>query len=146
MAGAARMHDQLRLRQLFHQQAHAAGVIQMHVGGNHVAHLFSRVAPLLQQGQQPRHPRCRARFHEGQFTIPFDQIAGSQFRAHLQGVDATDAVAQVQNLRRQFGVGHCGERKRRRAIVSGPGAGCIPNSVRFVNPVCPSSPPDSTAP
>ena len=94
VARAARMRDQPRPRQLLHQQADAAGVVEVHVGRDHVVDRVGRQAGGVERGEQARHRMVGAGIDEGGAAAFDDQVGGVEERPMKAGVDDVDAVAE----------------------------------------------------
>jgi len=95
MAQAARVDQGLGLGQGLHQQADAAGMVQVDMGGNDPVHGVARQAQRVQRRQQARHGMVGAGVDEGGAAVLHHQIGGVEARALKAGVDGVDAVAEV---------------------------------------------------
>ena len=91
---AARVHEQPCPRQFLHQRTGAAGVVQMHVRGDHPVHRVARQAQGFQRPQQARHGVGGAGVDEGGAAAVHDQVGGVEAVAVEAGVDGVDAVAE----------------------------------------------------
>ena len=91
----ARMHDQSRVRQLLHQRAGTTGVIQMHVGQDHIVDRIDWNVLGLKLRQQARHRIVRTDIDKGGVAALDDQMAGVELRTKESGVDRADAVVEV---------------------------------------------------
>ena len=90
----ARMHPQQCVRQCLHQQAAAAGVVQVHMGGDDPVDRVARQAQGLKRRQQPRHGEVGATVDEGGPPFMHQQVGGVEAVAVKAGVHGVDAVAQ----------------------------------------------------
>ncbi len=88
------MHDQARPRQLLHQQADAAGMVEVHVGGDHHVDRLGLESGGVERGEQARHRVVGAGVDEGGATVLDDQVGGVEARAMKAGVDDVDAVVE----------------------------------------------------
>ena len=94
-----RVHHHLRFGQGAHQHAGTAGVVQVHMGGQYVAHPLRGDAARLQQRKQARHTMRGTRFDEGVLAVALDQIAAGQPAPLLEGVDAQNSMVQYFDWR-----------------------------------------------
>ncbi len=90
---AARMDDEPRFRQLLHQEARAAGVVEMHVGGDDVVDRIDAEPDRVECREQARHRVVGARVDEGGTVALDDQVGGVESRAVKAGIDDVDAMA-----------------------------------------------------
>jgi hypothetical protein len=94
VAGAARMRDQPGPGQLLHQQADAAGMVEVHVGGDHHLDRLRCQAGGVERGQEARHRVVGAGVDEGGTPFLDDQEGGVEAGAMKAGVDDVDAVIE----------------------------------------------------
>ncbi|MNM41671.1 hypothetical protein D3C81_524940 [compost metagenome] len=88
---AARMQHRTRIRQLLHQQASAAGMIQVHVGQQQPVHRL-HAQPVVGQGlQHRRHRQAGTAVDERGTTIFDDQVGGIEIGPLETGIDGVDA-------------------------------------------------------
>mmetsp|Transcript_11370 Transcript_11370/g.22085 ORF Transcript_11370/g.22085 Transcript_11370/m.22085 type:complete len:294 (-) Transcript_11370:117-998(-) len=104
MAQAARMHQRARAGQGLHDQAHAAGMIQVHMGRDHPVHRVARQPERIQRRQQARGSVVGAGVDEGGMAVLDHQIGRIEARALEAGVDGIDAVAEVVEEIREHGL------------------------------------------
>ena len=81
------------MRQLLHQQARAAGVVEVDVGRDHVVDRVGAEADALERGEQARHRVVGAGVDEGGAAVLDDQVGGVEARPVKARVDDVDAVA-----------------------------------------------------
>jgi hypothetical protein len=60
--------------QLLHQRADAAGVVQVHMGGNHPVDLIPAQPQRIQGSQQAGHGQAGAGVDEGRVAVIDDQV------------------------------------------------------------------------
>ena len=99
VARAARMNDELRFRQLLHQQARTAGVIEMHVRQDHVVDAGPGQAEDFECLHQARDGVIRSGVHEGGAAVRDDQVTGIEEIADEAGIDDVDVVVEALNER-----------------------------------------------
>ena len=93
VARAARMDDEPRVRQVLHQQARAAGMVEMDVGRDDVVDRVDADAGASERREQARDGVVGARVDEGGAAALDDQVGRVEERAMKAGVDDADAVA-----------------------------------------------------
>ena len=91
---AARMDDEPRARQLLHEQADAAGVVEVNVGRDDEVDRVRAEPERAERGEQARHRVVGARVDEGGATLLDDEIRRVEAWPMKAGVDRVDAVAQ----------------------------------------------------
>ena len=89
---ALRVRDQARVRQVRHQQADAAGVVEVHMGRDHEVDRVVCQACRGEGRQQARHRVVDAGVDEGGAAALDDQVGGIESRAVKTGVDDVDTV------------------------------------------------------
>ena len=87
-----RMHGEGGVGQLAHQRPGAAGVVQVHVGGDHPVDVGRLQAVRLQRRQQARHALAGPGVDERRAPALDHQVGGTEPRPHVSGVDGDDAV------------------------------------------------------
>ncbi len=87
MAGAARMHHQTRLRQLRHQFAGAAGMVQMHVGQDQPVDIRGCQSGIVQGLHQTWQGMPGAAVDEGRASVLHDQVGGVEGWPVETGID-----------------------------------------------------------
>jgi hypothetical protein len=92
--GTARMNHQARPRQMPHEQARAAGVIEMDVGRNDEVDRVALEPGGGERREQARHRVVGAGVDERGAAALDDQIRGVEQRPVKAGVDDADAVRQ----------------------------------------------------
>ena len=95
VALATRMNDQGRARQLAHQRAGAAGMVEVHMRRDHELDGRARQAQRLERGQMARQREVGAGVDEGGAPAVDDEKRRVEARAMEAGVDGEDAVAEV---------------------------------------------------
>ena len=94
VACAARVHQGTGPRQFAHQQPHAAGMVQMHVGGDDPVHRIARQAHRVQRGQQARHAEVGAGVDERGAAVLHHEVGCIELVAVEAGVDGVQALIQ----------------------------------------------------
>jgi translocation and assembly module TamA len=102
---AMRMHHQRGIGQFLHQPAGAAGVVEVHVGEDHIAHRFALPAAAFQHFQDTFHAVVGAGFNDGRHIPGFQQVTGRHFIAHLAAVDGQHAAGVFTNFDAGGGAG-----------------------------------------
>ncbi len=95
MRCAARVHDELGVRQMTHQQAGATGVVEMHMGWHHIIHVGLAQSDPPQGLQHPRHAMGSAGVDECRAALLQHQVAGGEPFAVVAGIDAGDAMSEI---------------------------------------------------
>ena len=98
---AAGVHQQLRVRQRLHQQAHTPSVVQMHMGRDHPIDGAAGQAQRLQGLQQTGHAEIGAGVDEGGAAALHDQVGRIEVISVKAGVDGKKALAQRYDEGRQ---------------------------------------------
>ena len=87
---------------MLHQQADAAGVVEMDVGRDDVVDRVDVEAGAGERGEQARHRVVGAGVDEGGAAALDDQVGGVEERPMKAGVDDVDAVRQrLDEVRRE---------------------------------------------
>ena len=94
VARAARMDDEPRARQVLHQQADAARVVEVDVGRDDVVDGVDVEPCGGERGEQARHRMVRAGIDERRAAALDDQVGGVEERPMKAGVDDVDAVRE----------------------------------------------------
>jgi len=95
VAGAARVDHQPGPRQVLHQQAGAAGVVEVDMGRDDQIDRIDRQAQARQGRHQVRHRVVGPGVDEGGAAVLDDQVGGVEVRPEEGGVDDVDAVRQA---------------------------------------------------
>jgi hypothetical protein len=93
VALAAGVHQQRGVGAGLHQLAGAAGVVQVHVGGDHVLHIFGGHTEGLQRGQDAWYARCSAGVDDGGAALVNHHEGGVEAWPGEAGVHGVDAQA-----------------------------------------------------
>ena len=107
VAGAARMHDELRVRGLRHQQAGAARVVEVHVGQHDVVDDLGTEALVGERREHVGDGIVGPAVDDGDASLLDDDVDRVQLRPDVTRVDGADAVRIVDD-----GRGHGGRRCR----------------------------------
>ena len=111
MRRAARVQHGRGVRQCLDQLPGAAGVVEVHVGQEHVIHLLAGDPELVERAEQARRRGRRPGVHECRATAVHDEVARGEARTQVQRVDQVDALADRDGQGRSGGHGgHCGHR------------------------------------
>ena len=94
MARAARMDDEPRARQVLHQEADAAGVVEVDVGRDDVVDGVDVEPGSGERGEQARHRVVRAGIDERRATALDDQVGSVEERSMEAGIDDLDAMRE----------------------------------------------------
>ena len=94
MARAARMDDEPGAGQVLHQQADAAGVVEVDVGRDDVVDGVDVEPGAVERGEQARHRMVRAGIDERRPAVLDDQVGGVEARSMKAGVDDVDALVE----------------------------------------------------
>ncbi len=104
VARAARMDDEPRARQVLHQQADAARVVEVDVGRDDVVDGVDVESCGGEGGEQARHRMVRAGIDERRAAALDDQVGGVEERPMKARVDDVDAVREpFDEVRREAG-------------------------------------------
>jgi hypothetical protein len=91
----AGVHDETGARQPPHDLARSPGVVEVHVGHDHVVHGLGAESSRLERGDQGGRRERRAHVHEGRAAVLDDEVARVEEGPREAGVDRGDAVAEV---------------------------------------------------
>jgi len=86
------MEQSPRVRELLHQAARPAGVIEMHVRQQQVVDRLPRHAELLKPGEEVRDGRVGSHIDEGRTARIDDDVRGRVSRVQVLAIDGADAV------------------------------------------------------
>jgi hypothetical protein len=81
-----------------HEQAGAAGVVQVHMGEHQPVHLRRRAPGALQCRQHRRHGQAGATVDEGGAAVFDDQVGGIEIVALKGGIDGVNAGVEGHRL------------------------------------------------
>ena len=98
MRRAARMQHRPRVRQLLHQLARAAGVVQVHVREENVVHRLAGDAEPSSAAEQIGNGMRRADVDERGPAAVLDDVRGREPGPHVFGIDGTDAVRMASEF------------------------------------------------
>ena len=149
MARAARMDDEPRAGQMLHQQADAAGVVEVDVGRDDVVDRVDVEIGGGERGEQARHRVVRAGIDERRPAALDDQVGGVEERPMKAGVDDVDAMREpfdevrreargeegIVHAERRVFRGRCTAADSREPVASGGMGPGSESSSACVNPV-----------
>ena len=92
MARPAGVNQQSGRGQRLHQATHPAGMIQMHMGGDHIFHLAASDPFLFQQIKDDGDGVMGTGFDDGALAVIFHQVAGGQFITDHGRINAGNTV------------------------------------------------------
>lgn len=95
VARAARMDDELGVREFAHERAGAAGVVEVDMGEDDVIDSIAAEADLVQRFLHIGQRVVAAGIDEGNAAVVDDHVDGGQDGAHIAGVEGDDAVVVI---------------------------------------------------
>ena len=99
MRGATRVQDAAGIRQVLHQQAGPAGMVEMNVRQENKVDVGDIEALLTQRIQQQRYGIVGAGIDERAAALFDDEVTGVLQRAQIFSVDGDDAIVECRYVR-----------------------------------------------